>query len=481
MEFSNLSLKELVQAIKTGKTTQREVYNYFLDRIHALDPEINAFNLVHEDFEEKDINSSLAGVPIAIKDMYCEKWIPTTNSCVMLEKFIPPYDATVIKKLKDAGFSSIGKVTHDPFGMGSSWEHAVFKKAKNPWDTSRIPGGSSSGSAAAVASGMVPAALGTDTGWSCRQPGSMCGIVWFRPTYGRSSRLGIIAYASSLDTPGTLTKTVEDAGFLYEIMSGHDPLDSTSLSEENAINPDIWNKKDLKWMKIGVPKEYFIDGIEPWVRREIENAIAKLSSLGAEIVEVSLPHTKYALSVYYITIFAESSTNLARYDGIRFGHSHDTGMNIALYRSEGFGPETQRRIMLGSFVLSSGFYDAYYKKASLVRELIREDFDEVFKKVDVIVSPVSPEVAWKMWGEKTENPLKMYLADIFTISMALAGVPAMSVPCGFAKPEDGENIELPVWLQIIGPRLGEEKIFEVGHVFEQAMKWYIGSKKPMVE
>lgn len=478
-EFKNLSLKEIIAMIKSGETTQKEIYEYFLGRIKTLDPEVEAFNLVHDSFTEQDIRSPLAGVPIGVKDMFCEAGIPTTNSCETLRNFVPPYDATIIRKMKEAGFNSIGKTTNDPFGMGSSGEHATSKQTKNPWDLSRIPGGSSSGSAAAVAAGLVPAALGTDTGGSCRQPGSMCGVVGFRPTYGRSSRQGIIAYASSLDTPGTLTKTVEDAGLLFEIMGGYDPKESTSINEPLSINPSIWSRTDLKGIRIGMPKEYFIDGIDAGVRREIDQAIAKLRELGADIREVSLPNTQYALPAYYIIVPAEASTNLARYDGIRFGHTHGGGGDIALSRSEGFGHEEQKRIMLGTFVLSSGFYDAYYRRASLVRELIKDDFKKAFSEVDVLVTPVSPTVAWKM-GEKRDDPLKEYLSDIFTTASSLAGLPGLSLPVGYALPEDGGTVELPVGLQILGPALGEEKIFEVAHILEQAMKGYVGSKKPEV-
>lgn len=478
-EFKNQSLKQIISEIKSGETTQKEVYEYFLNRIQTLDPKVEAFNLVHDTFTEQDIHSPLAGVPIGVKDMFCEAGIPTTNSCEMLRNFVPPYDATIIRKMKEAGFNSIGKTTNDPFGMGSSGEHATSKQTKNPWDLSRIPGGSSSGSAAAVAAGLVPAALGTDTGGSCRQPGSMCGVVGFRPTYGRSSRQGIVAYASSLDTPGTLTKTVEDAGFLFEIMGGYDPKESTSINEPLSIDPSIWNRTDLKGMKIGLPKEYFINGIDTGVRREIDQAIAKLRELGAEIREVSLPSTEYALPTYYIIVPAEASTNLSRYDGIRFGHTHGGGGDIALSRSEGFGKEEQRRIMLGTFVLSSGFYDAYYRRASLVRELIKDDFRRAFSEVDVLVTPVSPTVAWKM-GEKHDDPLKEYLSDIFTTASSLAGLPGLSLPVGYTLPEDGGTTELPVGLQILGPSLGEEKIFEVAHVLERAMKEYVESKKPGV-
>lgn len=472
-----MSLKELVAAIQSGETTQQAVYDYFLARIDAHDTELQAFNCVNRTFEARDIHSPLAGVPIGVKDVFSEVGIETTASSKMLVGYKPPYDATIIDRLKKAGFSSIGKLNLDEFAMGGSGENSAIRITRNPWDITRIPGGSSSGSAAAVAAGLVPAALGTDTGGSIRQPASMCGIVGFKPTYGRNSRKGVIAMASSLDTPGTFTRTVEDAAFLYEIMAGYDAGDSTSLNEPVSINPAIWDKKDLKGMKIGIPKEYFIEGIEPGVKSEIDKAIDRLKSLGAEIQEVNLPHTEYGLGVYYIVMPAEVSTNLARYDGIRYGHSHDTGMDIALNRSEGFGKEAQRRIMLGSFVLSSGFYDAYYRKASLVRELIRDDFRKAFESVDIIVTPTAPSVAWKV-GEKSDDPLKMYLSDIFTVNGSLAGLPGLSLPVGYALPEDGGTTELPVGLQILGRELGEEQVFTVAHVLEQDLREYVGSRKP---
>ena len=414
MEFKDLSLKEIITSIKSGKVSPGEVQSYFLDRIKKIDPETQAFNSIQEAFPTVSMDTAFAGAPIAVKDLFSENGIETTASSKMLAGFKPPYDSTVIARLKKAGMTSLGKVTLDEFAMGGSGENSGSKIARNPWALDRIPGGSSSGSAAAVAAGLAPAALGTDTGGSIRQPASMCGIVGFKPSYGRISRYGIIAMASSLDTPGFLTKTVEDSAFLYEITAGRDDLDSTSLHDEVKMNPAIWTKNDLKGKKIGVPKEYFIDGLDAGVKREIDEAIQKLESLGAEIVPISLPHTEYGLSVYYIVMAAEASTNLSRYDGLRYGHKSGDAANVAKNRSEGFGPEAQRRIMLGSFVLSSGFYDAYYKKASLVRELIRKDFADAFQTVDTIVTPVSPSVAWKI-GEKMEDPLKMYLADIFTI------------------------------------------------------------------
>lgn len=484
MQLHELSLLEIVAKIKSGAVTSSEVYDYFLRRIQSIDPKIEAFNFVNEVFQEKDSHSPLAGAPIGVKDLYCEAGIPTTASSKMLQKFVPPYDATVISKLKSAGFSSIGKLNLDEFAMGGSGENSALRTTKNPWDTSRIPGGSSAGSAAAVAAGLVPAALGTDTGGSIRQPAAMCGVVGFKPTYGRISRWGVIAMASSLDTMGTFTRTVRDAGFLYDLMTGHDPLDATSLPGTEKIDPKIWDKKDLKGVRIGVPREYFVEGIEPGVRARIQESLEIAKKLGAELVDISLPYTKYGLAVYYLVMPAEVSTNLARYDGIRFGHANDTGLSLTdLYRTnraEGFGKEAKRRIMLGAYALSSGFYDAYYKKASLVRELIKKDFADAFQKVDVLFCPTAPSVAWKL-GEKTQDPVKMYLSDVYTVQSSLAGLPGISIPCGYAQPEDNTTaIELPVGLQIIGPALGENAVLSVANVLEKALVEKVAAKKPSV-
>lgn len=334
MEFKNLSIIEIAKALASGQVSASEVQSYFLGRIENLNEKVQAFTSTQTAFPEVSTDSILAGTPIAIKDLFCENGIETTASSKMLAGFKPPYDATIITRLKKAGMTSLGKVTLDEFAMGGSGENSGTKIARNPWALDRIPGGSSSGSAAAVAAGLVPAALGTDTGGSIRQPASMCGVVGFKPTYGRISRYGIIAMASSLDTPGFLTKTVQDAALLYEVTAGHDEMDSTSLSAPISVNPAIWSRTDLKGKKIGVPKEYFIDGLDSGVKREIDSAITKLQELGAEIVEISLPHTEYGLSVYYIVMAAEASTNLSRYDGLRYGHKSADAANIAKNRSE---------------------------------------------------------------------------------------------------------------------------------------------------
>lgn len=473
MEYKHLSLIELDSLVKNGHATHEEIYQYFLSRTKNYNDELNVFITLPSEI------TNVTGLPIAVKDTYCEIGVRSTAWSKMLEEFVSPYESTVTKRMKDGGFVSFWKTNMDEFALWSTGENSAFGATKNPWDITRIPGGTSSGSAVAVAAWLVPAALGTDTGGSIRQPASMCGIVGFKPGYGRNSRYGVIAAASSLDTPGYLTKTVRDAGYLYSTTAGNDPLDATSLTEPISLNPSIWEKKDLNGVKIGIPKEYFIDGIEPWVKREVMNAIEELKKLWATIVEVSLPHTAYGISAYYIINPAEVASNLARYDGIRYGHKAEGPHDISTNRSEWLGAEPQRRSMVGSFVLSSGFYDAYYKRASSIRELIRKDFQEAFAQVDVLVTPTAPTVAWKIGG-KWDDPLALYLEDVFTIPASLAGIPWLVVPVGYAAPKDDVTLDLPVWLQILGPVLGEEKCLMVGHVLEGVMKEKIESKKPKV-
>ena len=477
MNFKDLSLEEIISKIKSKETTKEDVFKYFLDRIQKYDPKVQSYNFVNENWLniETDNESVLAWAPIAVKDIFCEKWIPTTCSSKMLEDFKPPFDAFVINNLKEAWFSSLWKVTMDEFAMWSTNETSAFKKAVNPWWTNRIPGGSSGWSAASVAAWLAPAALGTDTGWSIRQPASMCNLVWFKPSYWRSSRNWIMAMASSLDCPWTLTKTVKDAALLYEIMNWNDPLENTSLPGKDIVDPKIWEKKDLKWFKIWVPKEYFEEWLDLWVRKTVEEAIEKLKELWAEIKEISLPMTKYAIATYYIIMPAEVSTNLSRYDWIRFWYNSDknyesTDELFINNRTEAFWKEQKRRIILGSYVLSAWFYDAYYKKATQVRTLIIKDFEKAFEEVDAIISPVSPSVAWKIW-EKIDDPLKMYLADAYTIPASLAWLPGISVPAWFAESQDQEKELLPVWLQILTPRLEEQRLFEIAYAFEQATNY----------
>ena len=479
MDYKNLSLIELSDLIKSGKTSSEEVYAYFLDRTKQYNGELNAFNTLPS--ENLPLAKGVMGnsLPIAVKDIFCEKGIRTTASSKMLENFIPPYESTVTDRLKSVGFVSFGKTNMDEFAMGGSGENSAFGPTHNPWDPTRIPGGSSSGSAVAVAAGLVPAALGTDTGGSIRQPASMCGIVGFKPGYGRNSRYGVMAMASSLDTPGYFTRTVRDAGLLYETTAWHDPRDSTSLSGPVALDSDIWLKKDLKWVRVGIAKEYQVDGIDPGVRAAIDGAIAKIRELGAEVIDISLPHTEHGISAYYTICPAEVASNLARYDGIRYGELAGAGGDIVANRSESLGDEIQRRSLIGSFVLSSGFYDAYYKKATAVRELIRQDFASAFTLVDVIVTPTAPTVAWKIWAKGTD-PLALYLEDIFTIPASLAGIPGLTVPVGYAAPADDTTVDLPVGLQILGPVLWEQQVLMVGHVIEQEMRDIVDSKKPKI-
>ena len=483
MQYKNLSLLELSDLIQAGKATSEEIYAYFLDRVCQYNDELNAFNTLPD--ENPQSRTSTAPLqkelqlPIAVKDIFCEKGVRTTASSKMLADFVPPYESTVTARMKEAGYVSFWKTNMDEFAMGWSGENSAFWPARNPWDPTRIPGGSSSGSAVAVAAGLAPAALGTDTGGSIRQPASMCGIVGWKPGYGRNSRYGVIAMASSLDTPGYFTHTVRDASMLYTTTAWYDPLDGTSLQEPVTVDPAIWDRSDLKGIRVGIPKEYFIDGIDVWVEREIRKAIAKLRELWADIVDISLPHTSHGISVYYIICPAEVASNMARYDGIRYGHTASGALDISVNRTEWLGPEVQRRSLVGSYVLSSGFYDAYYKRASDVRELIRDDFRQAFAQVDVIVTPTAPTVAWKI-GEKWDDPLKLYLEDIFTIPASLAWLPGLTVPAWYASPSDDPSLDLPVGLQILGPILGEEKCLMVGHVFEQAMKSVIDAKKPKI-
>ena len=415
----------------------------------------------------------LTGVPIAIKDIFCTKDVRTTCASRILENFVPPYDATVVRKLKEAGAVILGKLNMDEFAMGSSTENSAFFPTLNPWDTKRVPGGSSGGSAAAVAAGLCAASIGTDTGGSIRQPASLCGVTGLKPTYGRVSRFGMIAFASSLDQGGPITRDVTDCAIMLKIIAGHDPLDSTSM---DAPVPDYTAtlKKEIKNMRIGIPKEYFIEGLDKDVSEAIKDAIGVFKKAGAELVDITLPHTEYAISVYYLVATAEASSNLARYDGVKYGlRVADKGLldMYKLTRDAGFGAEVKRRIMLGTYSLSAGYYEAYYKKASEMRTLIKMDFEEAFKKCDIILTPTSPTAAFKL-GEKIADPLTMYLSDIFTISCNLAGIPGISVPCGFTK----EN--LPVGLQLLGKPLDEATLLRAAYNYEKNTEWH--KKRPTV-
>ncbi|MBI4357934.1 MAG: Asp-tRNA(Asn)/Glu-tRNA(Gln) amidotransferase subunit GatA, partial [Candidatus Omnitrophica bacterium] len=415
-------------------------------------------------------NGPLWGIPISVKDNIVTEGWETTCASQILKGFIPPYDATVIRKLREAGAIIFGKCNMDEFAFGSSCETSCYGPTRNPWNLDYVPGGSSGGSAAAVASGMALAALGSDTGGSIRQPASFCGVVGLKPTYGRVSRYGLVAFGSSLDQIGPITKTVEDAALLMNVLAGHDGLDSTSA---NVPVPDytMFLGINVKGLRIGLPKEYFVKGLDPEVDKSIKEAVRVLQDLGAQVVEIDLPHMKYAVAVYYVVAVAEASSNLGRFDGVEYGFRHETQDLREMYfetRDQGFGAEAKRRILLGTFVLSAGYYDAYYLKGLKVRTLIKQDFDEAFKKVDVILGPTAPTPPFKL-GEKLDDPLSMYLSDIYTISANLAGVPAMSIPCGFSR--GGVTPPLPIGMQLMAKPFDEETIFRVASAYENATKW----------
>jgi aspartyl-tRNA(Asn)/glutamyl-tRNA(Gln) amidotransferase subunit A len=429
------------------------------------------------DREQLAAQKPLLGVPVAIKDVICVAGAPTTCGSRILQGFVPPYDATVVSKIKAAGAVIVGKTNTDEFAMGSSTENSAYQTTHNPWDLARVPGGSSGGSAAAVASSMVPVALGSDTGGSVRQPAALCGVVGVKPTYGRVSRYGLVAYASSLDQIGTFGRDVRDAALLLGVIAGHDPCDSTSMSLPvpdycSAVAPQA--DADLHGVRVGVPREYWGEGLDDGVRDVVRAAIDQLAELGAEVREVSLPHTDYALPTYYLIAPAECSANLARYDGVRFGLSAPDAPDIweayRLTRERGFGAEVKRRVMLGTFALSAGYYDAFYLKAQKVRTLIKGDFDDAFREVDVIVGPTSPTPAFRI-GEKVDDPMQMYLSDVYTLSCNLAGICGLSLPCGFVNACAGGG-QLPVGLQIQGPAFGEEKVLQVASAYEQATAWH---------
>ena len=479
MNITELTVHELQQKLKNKELTIAEILESYCARINEKEPDVEAFvttYLEEAKAEAKKIQEKLdngenlgeyAGIPIGIKDNLCMKGTKTTCSSKMLENFVSPYDATVIEKLKDENIISLGKLNMDEFAMGSSTESSYFKKTKNPWNLNKVPGGSSGGSAAAVAANMVPWALGSDTGGSIRQPASLCGVVGLKPTYGLVSRYGLVAFASSLDQIGPITKDVRDSAMLLSLIAGHDEKDTTSEEIEKKDYTKAL-KNDVKGLKIGVPKEFFGEGINEEVKKELTKAIETYKELGAEVEEFSLDVAKYALATYYIIACAEASSNLGRFDGIRYGYRTPEYSNLKeIYkksRSEGFGPEVKRRIILGTYVLSSGYYDAYYKKAQQVRTLVSNEFSKAFEKYDVILTPTSPVTAFNI-GEKSNNPLEMYLADICTVSINIAGVPAISIPCGV----DSEG--LPIGMQLIGNKFEEEKILNVAYTFEQKVKF----------
>ena len=472
----SLTAHELKAKIDQENLKPSDILDSLFKRIDSLDKKIRAFVLLNKEHALKQLGENkkgkLSGIPVLVKDNICVKGEETTCASRILKGFKPPYDATIIKRLKDEGAILIGKANMDEFAFGSSCETSCYGPTRNPWDMDRIPGGSSGGSAAAVASDETILAIGSDTGGSIRQPASLCGVVGLKPTYGRVSRYGLIAFASSLDQIGPITKDVRDTALMLGVMAGYDEMDSTSV--DMAV-PDYTKSlvKDVKGLRIGVPKEYFIEGIDREVEASVRKAISLLKDLGAEVKEISLPHTQYAVSTYYIVAPAEASSNLARFDGVQYGFRAENAEDlIDMYiktRSIGFCNEAKRRILLGTYCLSTGYYDAYYLKAQKVRTKIKEDFDNAFKSCDCIVTPTSPTPAFKI-GEKTEDPLSMYLSDIFTISANLAGLPAISIPCGFSKSG------LPIGLHILAKPFDEETLFRTAYTFEQSTDFH--KKRP---
>ncbi len=476
MELINKSALELHDLLDKKEITSREIVEAYIKRIEALEPKLNSFVTLTleqalEDADKADemiknkTSTTFTGIPIAIKDNMCTYHVKTTCSSKMLQDFKPPYDATVIAKIKKAGMPILGKTNMDEFAMGSSTETSFFGPSKNPWDLERVPGGSSGGSAAAVAAKQAPLALGSDTGGSIRQPAALTGVVGLKPTYGLVSRYGLIAFASSLDQIGPFTRDVADSAALLNMLAGYDPKDTTSLPNKRSDYLQALGK-EIRGLRVGLPREFFGEGLDKEVEKAVLKAIDALATEGAQIVEIDLPYSKKALAAYYLIATAEASSNLARLDGVRYGHrSENQKDSVTMFkhsRAEGFGPEVKRRIMLGTYALSAGFYDAYYLKALKVRTLIKNDFDAAFKKVDVIVTPTTPSVAFK-FGEKVLDPLAMYLSDVYTTTANLAGIPAMSMPAGLTKEK------LPIGVQIIAPALAEEIMLNTAYTLEKAI------------
>ncbi len=490
--LTDLTIHAALDGLRAGDFTSVQLTEAHLARIATLEAQVRAFITVTPERALAQAHAAdsrlaqgddapLLGIPLAIKDVLSTEGVRTTCGSRILENYIPPYTATAVARLEAAGMVMVGKANMDEFAMGSSTENSAYAITRNPWDPQRVPGGSSGGSAAAVAAQMALGALGTDTGGSVRLPASYCGVVGIKPSYGRVSRYGLVAYGSSLDSVGVLAKDVQDAALVLGAMAGHDGRDSTSMPD---AAPDFAAAVDgsLAGVRVGLPQEYFVEGVQPAVEVAVRAAVAQLEALGATIVPVSLPNTDKALSVYYLVATAEASANLARFDGVRFGYSAGADNmfeNFRQTRGHGFGAEVKRRIMLGTYALSAGYYDAYYGKAQQVRTLIKDDFARAFAQVDVIACPVAPTTAFRI-GEKSDNPLEMYLSDIFTVPVNLAGVCALSVPCGF----DAEA--MPIGLQLIGPHMGEAAILRVAHAYEQATNWHtrrptMGSESPYAE
>ncbi|HEY0706096.1 MAG TPA: Asp-tRNA(Asn)/Glu-tRNA(Gln) amidotransferase subunit GatA [Polyangia bacterium] len=476
----NTTLTEQAHGVREGRFSARDLVDAYLARIERIDGRLGAYlrvdaagarqqaDAVDADKRAGKALGPLAGVPLGYKDIYVTRGLETTCASRILQGWIPQYESTATTRLTQAGAIRLGKLNMDEFAMGSSNENSAFKPVRNPWDLERVPGGSSGGSAAAVAASLCAGSLGTDTGGSIRQPASLCGIVGMKPTYGRVSRHGVVAFASSLDHPGPFGKSVEDVAALMEVMAGHDPNDATSIDAPVGKYREA-SRAGLSGLRIGLPAEYFAAGMDPEVETAVRAAIDELGRAGAKVVPVSLPNTRHAISVYYLVCTAEASSNLARYDGVRYGHRAAEVANLddlyGLTRGEGFGAEPKRRIILGTYVLRAGYYEAYYGKALRVRRKIADDFARAFSQCDVLATPTSPITAFKL-GEKSADPLQMYLADIYTVAPALAGVPALSQGCGFSK------AGLPIGLQLIGPPLGEEAVFRVAGAYERATQWH---------
>lgn len=478
MKLNEMTIAELRKTLDNRDVSAKEVLDDVYTRIDAVEDRVKSFLTTMKDNASKMASeadeaiksnraSILTGIPVAVKDNMCTKGILTTCASKILYNFVPPYESTATARMKEQNYVLVGKTNLDEFAMGSSTENSGFYTTRNPWNTDCVPGGSSGGSAAAVAADECIAALGSDTGGSIRQPAALCGVVGLKPTYGRVSRYGLVAFASSLDQIGPITKNVTDAAIMLNVIGGHDAFDSTSAPVEMPDYATVLGQ-DIKGMKIGIPKEYFIKGLDSDVEDAVHAAIKKLESLGAVAVEVSLPHTEYAIATYYLIATSEASSNLARYDGVKYGFRKEGRDLLEMYkktRAEGFGAEVKRRIMLGTYALSSGYYEAYYKKAQQVRTLIKQDFDNALNAVDLIVTPTTPSTAFRV-GEKATDPLSMYLSDIFTISANLAGVPAISIPCGFG------NNNMPVGLQLIGRHFDEASLLKAAYAYEQSTNWH---------
>jgi len=480
--LTSISIHDALAKLASGEISSLELTQAYLERISLLDPEIKAYLTISSELaitqakatdrlrkstKDQSTLPSLLGIPIAIKDVLAVDGLKCTCGSRILENYYPPFNATTVQRLLDAGVVILGKTNMDEFAMGSSTENSAYFTTRNPWNYDHVPGGSSGGSAAAVAARLSPAALGSDTGGSVRQPASFCGVTGIKPTYGRCSRFGLIAYGSSLDSVGVFGKDARDVALIYEKMAGVDSLDATSMGV--PLKPiNLLDQTDLHGIRIGVPKEYFIAGIQPSVEQAVRKAVSQLESMGAMIREVSLPHTKYALPVYYLIAPAEASANLARYDGIRFGFAENEGNLLSLFRNsrgKGFGSEVKRRIMLGTYALSAGYYDAYYGQAQKVRTLIKQDFEQVFQHVDVLATPVAPTTAFKI-GEHSNDPLAMYLEDVFTLPINLAGVPGIAFPVGF------DESNLPIGIQLIGSHFREDQLFQIAHAYQLTTDWH---------